>query len=174
MPAVQVSYVERHTEEGRAGQIASSWPSATGSYVVEPGNEVEFGRGVAQGTADQECQPYNAATDSFIGVSQKSTTQNNENDKYIAGSHASVMSRGDIWVEMATNQGCTRGSKVRVSHDSGEEGRFAAPNADGNSSAADSDSTEVPGAYFMRTVSAPGASLNAHAVVRLATGDMFS
>lgn len=166
--ANQVSYVEKQGV-GRPGQMGTTRQPTIDAYVVESttaGTSVVMpGRFVAQGTADQECKPYTAATDAVLGGAIKDIREVNGKDEIPETHHVSTISVGDLWMELQTNTGCVKGASARVSHATGEEGRVTS---------ATTDSTVVTGVYFRQTVTAPGAGSNALVLVRFATGDLYS
>ena len=101
MPAIQTTYTE-NIKVARVGQIANSTPHAIDTREVETSAGIGFGLACGQGTADDGVVLGASAGDKFVGVSVKDPTRTpDDDDKYIDGANAAIMTRGDVWVEAA-------------------------------------------------------------------------
>ena len=100
MGITQDSYVER---QGVAinGQIANTHTCDVDTFIVATAAGIGWGLAVARhNTRDGACQLGMSASN-FLGITVKDPTRaETGGDKYVQGAHASVLYRGDIWVEV--------------------------------------------------------------------------
>lgn len=102
MPSVQTTYTENQVV-GVHGQIADGTPCIVDSYVLEGSNDVEFGTVVYQGTNDNGCSQVEANAANYLGVAVKDPTRYpGDMDEYKPGSVVNVLSKGDIFLRVAT------------------------------------------------------------------------
>ena len=140
MPAVQTTYAETIDAEPAAGVIASGMPVEVASYEVE-GATLGFGVAVKTGTnADQivvgvdgsASSPF--AVNDYLGITLINRSLGSEQENYVKGNIASVIFRGDVWVEVEA--AVTAGQAVTIKEATGAlsattaaDGQFALPNA---------------------------------------------
>ena len=99
MPSVQTDYPDTI---GRAynGMVATSTPTSIDAYVMEGDTAVGWGVAVQLGSGEGKCKAGMAAN-KFVGVTVKDPNRSpSDDDTYTKGAHASLMYRGDIWVEV--------------------------------------------------------------------------
>lgn len=135
MPQVQTSYVEQHGEAA-AGLVANTRTADVDSGRVEGAGAIGFGRAVRAGTDPDQVQAGLDATSaalasaSFAGISiLDKTLRPEQNDTYVRGDIASILSRGDIWVEV--EEAVSKGDDVTARADDGRLSSRAAAAAGG-------------------------------------------
>jgi hypothetical protein len=99
MPSVQTDYPET-TGDAYNGMIATTSVTAIDTYVMEGETAVGWGVAVQLGSGANKCKAGMAAN-KFVGITVKDGTRKPEdNDTYTKSAHASLIYRGDIWVEV--------------------------------------------------------------------------
>lgn len=92
--AHQSTYLDR-MPLGFAGMIATQSPSTLVSYLAEAA--IPFGRALKQGTADNEADLADNASDNVLGISVREHSTG-ETDEFGIGENVRVMTEGEIFV----------------------------------------------------------------------------
>ena len=160
MAIVQSTYVQKHAV-ARNGQIANLQTCTVDSYLVTATAGIAFGVACKQGTNAKEVlvgvapiatTPF-ASTD-FVGVSVLDPTRDPaDEDTYKKGAHASLIVRGDLWVQVES--AVTVGGDVTANADTGELSS-AAGSAVVTGGQAHPGQVVIPGARWMSAAAADG------------------
>ena len=122
MATIQTTILEDHAA-GQPGLVANTTTRDVDSRRVEGSTaRIAFGVAVSQGTEyDQIVQGATDGSIAGISVLDK-TLRPSQEDNYVEGDVASVLWRGDIWVEVSdqgTGDSVSIGDSVRADSDSG-------------------------------------------------------
>ena len=99
MPASQTTYLSTHPN-GRPGQIADITSYDADSMIVEETNGIGFGLSCKRGTDDDEVL-VGVADNNFAGISVLDPTRDpTQDDLYATGAHATIMTRGDVFIQV--------------------------------------------------------------------------
>ena len=128
MAVVQSAYAEDHAK-AVAGMIANTTTCDVDSMRIEGTSTtaIDFGVAVQQGTAYDQAEA-GIATATFRGVTVLDKTLNpGQNDTYVVGDIASILYRGDIWVEVEA--AVTVGANVTADTTTGQLSTAAVSNS---------------------------------------------
>lgn len=130
--AVQNTYLDR-MPVAYAGMIATTVPNTLVSYQAEAA--IGFGRAVKQGTADNEVDLADNASDDVIGIAVIDQSVDNETaDTYPVGGSVNVLTIGEVYVTAGGT--ATAGTQV-----------YMVP-ANGKFVSSSTDNLLIPGATF--------------------------
>lgn len=104
----------------KGGQVAAVLNTHT-EYAYKDAEEIiKFGTGVMRGTnKETQCKKYAQSGGPFLGVAAAKTVNTGDNLQYKVGDSVEIITRGVVWVEIAS--AVTAGDKAAV----GADGKFA-------------------------------------------------
>jgi len=121
MPTIQSSYPE-NPKRLVVGQIATTRPCETSSFIVDETDGIEWGRGVKRSSTAGQCAK-GCEADKFLGIAQRDITRDPQDgiDEYADAALASILTKGDIAV--AAKTAVTAGKQPTIHRTTGEIGQ---------------------------------------------------
>lgn len=152
MATIQTSYAE-NIGDAREGFVANMKHCEVVTGEVETSAGIGFGLAVHQGTAADQialggeagADPFVAAK--FLGVTVRDRTRTPGDDKYLKGSNATVLTKGDIWV------------KVEAAVSVGDDVSFKESTGQFSTAAGSATQATVPRARWLTAAAANGLAL---------------
>lgn len=121
MASVQTSYPEDPTR-WTVGQIATTRPCETSSFIVDETDGIEWGLGVKRTSTAGQAEK-GSEVNKFAGIAQRDIARDPQDgtDKYGDGALASILTKGDVVVTAKT--AVTAGSPPTIHRTTGEIGQ---------------------------------------------------
>lgn len=116
--AIQTTYLDNIRAAVR-GAIANMVPATLISRSVEDAAGIGFGVAVTQGTADGGCTAFGSGDTYIMGVTvRERSIDANDVDEFGQYTDARIMTKGCVWVPVAT--GCSAGDAAFVRPSNGD------------------------------------------------------